>query len=206
MRLIVGLGNPDAKYAKNRHNVGFRVMDALQASSDFGPWKRRFSALTSEGFLSHENTREKALLLKPQTYYNESGRAVQEAAHFFKIPPENIWVFYDEIDLAPGKFRLKSGGGAAGNNGIKSITRHLGPDFTRARIGVGHPGDKSKVVGYVLNDFPKADQPWLDDLIDAISRSIDLTLAEDTNQFQTRVTFLAPGIKPPTADDATTDK
>ena len=192
MLLITGLGNPGAKYTRNRHNIGFMTLDAIAADWNFGPWRSRFQGMTAEGSVETAKGPVKILLLKPQTYYNEAGRSVLEAAHFYKIPPEDIIVFHDELDLAPGKFRLKAGGGHAGNNGLRSIASHVGPDVRRGRIGIGHPGDKSKVTGYVLSDIPKADEAWAGDLLDAISRSLPLLAAGDMDAFQTKVTHLAP--------------
>lgn len=192
MLLIVGLGNPGAKYTRNRHNIGFMTLDAIAADWNLGPWRSRFQGLAAEGSIETAKGPVKLLLLKPQTYYNEAGRAVLEAAHFYKIPPEDIVVFHDELDLAPGKFRLKAGGGHAGNNGLRSIASHVGADVRRGRIGIGHPGDKAKVTGYVLSDIPKAEEQWAGDLIDAIARSLPLLAAGDSDAFQTRVTHLAP--------------
>ncbi len=165
MLLIVGLGNPGAQYAQNRHNVGFMAVDAIQRRHGFQPWRRRFQAETSEGIL----VGDKALLIKPQTYMNESGRAVQAAAAFYKLPPADIVVIHDEVDLAPGKTRVKTGGGAAGHNGLRSIDAALGDGYRRLRIGIGHPGVKEAVPHYVLHDFAKADADWLKPLIEAIA-------------------------------------
>lgn len=192
MLLITGLGNPGAKYTRNRHNIGFMTLDAIAADWNFGPWRSRFQGMTAEGSVETAKGPVKILLLKPQTYYNEAGRSVLEAAHFYKIPPEDIVVFHDELDLAPGKFRLKAGGGHAGNNGLRSIAAHVGPDVRRGRIGIGHPGDKSKVTNWVLSDIPKADEEWAGHLLDAISRALPLLAAGDTDAFQTKVTHLAP--------------
>ncbi len=187
MLLIVGLGNPDPKYALNRHNAGFMAVSAIARAHGFGPWRSKFGALVADGVLETESGRVKTLLMKPQTYYNESGRAVQAAASFYKISKDKIMVFHDELDLEPGKFRVKTGGGAAGNNGIKSIIAALGPDFRRARIGIGHPGDRAKVVPYVLKDFAKSDATWLDPLLDAITDAVPLLAEGKDNAFQTRV-------------------
>lgn len=192
MLLITGLGNPGAKYTRNRHNIGFMTLDAIAADWNFGPWRSRFQGMAAEGSIETAKGPVKILLLKPQTYYNEAGRSVLEAAHFYRIPPEDIIVFHDELDLAPGKFRLKAGGGHAGNNGLRSIAAHVGPDVRRGRIGIGHPGDKSKVTGWVLSDIPKADEEWAANLLDAISRSLPLLAAGDLDAFQTKVTHLAP--------------
>ncbi|WP_300542171.1 aminoacyl-tRNA hydrolase [Maricaulis sp.] len=188
MMILAGLGNYEPKYLRNRHNVGFMAMDVIARAWSAGPWRKRFQSLASELTVGPD----KLLLLKPQTFYNNSGHAVGEAANFFKVPPENVVVFHDELDLAPGKFRMKTGGGAAGNNGIKSIAQQIGPDFRRARIGIGHPGDKGRVTGYVLSDFAKAEEGWLIDLLDAIAGSIDLLARGEVDAFQTRVTHKAP--------------
>ncbi len=169
MKLIVGLGNPDDKYARNRHNVGFMAVERIADRHGFGPWKRKFQGLAADGELGGE----KVMLLKPQTFMNESGRSVGEAARFLKVPIGDIIVFYDEIDLAPGKLKAKSGGGNAGHNGLRSISAHLENDYTRVRIGVGHPGHKDLVANYVLSDFAKADRVWLDPLLDAIAGAAD---------------------------------
>lgn len=192
MLLIVGLGNPDTKYLKNRHNIGFLTLDAIAAHWSLGPWKARFQGAVCEGAVETEKGPRKVLLLKPATYYNESGRAVGEAARYYNIPADRIVVFHDELDLAPGKFRLKTGGGHAGNNGLRSIKAHVDGEFRRGRIGIGHPGDKNRVSGYVLSDIPKADQGWAGDLLDAIARTVPLLAGEDYDAFQTRVTHLAP--------------
>lgn len=197
MLLITGLGNPGAKYTRNRHNIGFMTLDAIAADWNFGPWRSRFQGMTAEGSIDTPKGPVKVLLLKPQTYYNEAGRSVLEAAHFYKIPPEDIVVFHDELDLAPGKFRLKAGGGHAGNNGLRSIASHVGADVRRGRIGIGHPGDKSKVTGWVLSDIPKADEEWAGNLLDAISRALPLLAAGDLDAFQTKVTHLAPAPETP---------
>jgi len=192
MQLIVGLGNPGGKYARNRHNVGFMALDAIAAECGLGPWKKRFQGQTAEGVIETAKGPKKVLLLKPDTYYNEAGRAVAEAARFYKLDAAQMTVFHDELDLAPGKFRLKLGGGHAGNNGLRSTKAHIAGDFRRGRIGIGHPGDKNQVTNWVLGDFSKAEQVWRDPLLDAIARSIPLLLAGDEDAFQTRVTHLAP--------------
>lgn len=166
MLVLVGLGNPGAKYARHRHNVGFMAVDAIAEAHGFGPERSKFNGLIREGALSGG---VKAIVLKPQTYMNESGQSVGALAQFYKVDAGDIVVFYDELDLAPGKVKAKRGGGAAGHNGIRSIDAHLGNDFRRVRIGIGHPGDKSKVTGHVLGDFAKADAEWLDPLLAAIA-------------------------------------
>jgi len=165
MRLWVGLGNPGARYALNRHNIGFMAVERIAGDHGFGPWKARFQALVAEGRLGGE----KLVLLKPQTFMNLSGQAVGEAMRYHKLTPADVTVFHDELDLAPGKCRLKQGGGHAGHNGLRSITGHIGEDFARVRLGIGHPGRKELVSGYVLHDFAKADADWLDDLLRGIS-------------------------------------
>lgn len=165
MRLFVGLGNPGPKYAGNRHNIGFMAMDRIAEDHGFGPWKSRFQGEASEGRLG----RDKVLLLKPGTFMNKSGQSVGEAMRFYKLEPEDVVVFHDELDLAPGKARVKNGGGHAGHNGLRSIHGHIGEAYGRVRLGIGHPGHKDKVAGYVLRDFPKADAEWLDDLLRGLS-------------------------------------
>jgi peptidyl-tRNA hydrolase, PTH1 family len=165
MQLWAGLGNPGAQYAGNRHNIGFMVLDRIAADHGFSPWRTRFQAEMSEGRIAGC----KVILLKPQTFMNLSGQAVGEAARYHKLDARMVTVFHDELDLAPGKLRLKQGGGHAGHNGLRSIIAHLGEDFARVRLGVGHPGHKDRVSGYVLQDFAKADGEWLDELLRGIS-------------------------------------
>lgn len=192
MLLIAGLGNPGPKYAKNRHNIGFMAVDEIARFHRFGPWKKRFQAECAEG----EIAGVKCLAMKPQTWMNESGRAVGEAAQFFKIAPADIVVFYDEIDLAPGRFRMKTGGGAAGHNGIRSIAASpVGPDFRRARLGVGHPGQKERVHGHVLSDFHKADGPWVEALVRACADAAALLAQGEDEKYQAEVLRLAPADK-----------
>ncbi|MBL8543459.1 MAG: aminoacyl-tRNA hydrolase [Hyphomonadaceae bacterium] len=192
MLLLVGLGNPGAKYAGNRHNFGFMAADAIARAHGFGPWKKKFRSEVAEGSIDGV----RALVMKPQTFYNDSGHAVAEASRFYKIPPSNVVVFYDEIDLAPGRFRMKTGGGAAGNNGVRSIAAWLDDDgFRRARMGTGHPGHADKVHGYVLSDFPKADAEWAAKLIDAIAQAAPLLAQGEDDKFQGEVMRLAPAAK-----------
>jgi len=165
MKLWVGLGNPGAQYAQNRHNIGFMAVDRIASDHGFSPWKSRFQGQISDGALAGE----KILLLKPGTFMNLSGQSVGEAARFHKLTPADITVFHDEIDLAPAKMKLKTGGGHAGHNGLRSIHAHLDDSYARVRLGVGHPGHKDAVAGYVLRDFAKADADWLDDLMRGIS-------------------------------------
>lgn len=183
MKLFVGLGNPGSEYARNRHNVGFMAVDRLRDTHGFGPWKRKFQGQAADG----EMAGEKILLLKPDTYMNESGRAVGEAARFLKIDVADIVVFYDEIDLAPGKLKVKTGGGNAGHNGLRSISAHLGNDYVRVRIGVGHPGHKEHVAQWVLSDFAKADRDWLEPLIAAMADAAPRLVKDDQSRFLTDV-------------------
>ena len=184
MKLFIGLGNPGQKYARNRHNVGAMALDRIAQVAGLGVWRSRFHSLAVEG----EFDGERVLLIKPQTYYNETGNAVREAAKFLKIKVSDIIVFHDEIDLAPGKLRVKTGGGLAGNNGLRSMQAQLSsPDFVRVRIGVGHPGDKTKVASYVLRDFPKADFDWLSTMLDAIAGSTGRLANGDIERFQTDI-------------------
>ena len=179
MLVLVGLGNPGAKYARHRHNVGFMAVDAIAEAHGFDSPRSKFNAEIRDGWLSGPDGREKTLIVKPQTYMNESGRAVGEIVRFYKLDPSDIVVFYDELDLAAGKVRAKTGGGAAGHNGIRSIDAHIGNDFRRIRIGIGHPGDRSKVTGHVLGDFAKADAAWLDPLLEAMAASAPSVLIDE---------------------------
>jgi peptidyl-tRNA hydrolase, PTH1 family len=183
MRLIVGLGNPGARYAGNRHNIGFMVVDAIARRHGVGPWRRRFHGVAAEGPLGTE----RALLLLPGTYMNDSGLAVAEAARFYKLDVGNVVVVHDELDLAPGKVRVKVGGGVAGHNGLRSVTAHIGNDYKRVRIGVGHPGDKDLVLNYVLNDFAKAERPWVEALCEVIADNAELLLKGADATFQNKV-------------------
>ncbi len=184
MWLLVGLGNPGDKYAKNRHNIGFMALDAIADESGFPPWRDKFQGALSEGKIAGE----KVALLKPQTMMNESGQSVGKASKFYKIPPENILVFHDELDLKNATVRIKKGGGNAGHNGLRSIQDHLGtPDFWRVRIGIDHPGDKNRVSGYVLSDFAKSDQDWVEDLISALAQNVGALIEGKNDDFMTRV-------------------
>lgn len=165
MKLFVGLGNPGDKYRANRHNIGFMALDRIAERHSFAPWRKKFQGLISEGSIGGE----RVALLKPETYMNESGRSVGEAQRFLKIPMSDIYVFHDELDLVPGKVKLKTGGGNAGHNGLRSITAHIENEYKRVRLGIGHPGSKDAVVYYVLNDFAKSEREWLNALLDAIS-------------------------------------
>ena len=188
MKLVVGLGNPGGQYALNRHNIGFMAAEAIASAQGFGPWRAKFQGLIAEGRLGAD----KALLLKPGTYMNLSGDSVKAAMSFYKLGPSDVIVLHDELDLAPGKLRLKLGGGHAGHNGLRSIAAHLGPDFHRLRMGIGHPGDKRLVHNYVLGDFAKAEAAWLDPLLAAVAAEAPL-LASDGARFLTAVAArLAP--------------
>lgn len=183
MKLFVGLGNPGAKYARNRHNVGFMALDRIAEDHGFAPWRAKFQGEASEGVLDGQ----KVILLKPATYMNNSGQSVQAAVRFYKIDIGDIVVFHDEIDLAPGKLRVKSGGGHAGHNGLRSIHAHVGADYDRVRIGVGHPGRKEAVPGYVLHDFARADEDWLEPMLHGISDGAGQLAKGDAGKFQNKV-------------------
>jgi len=183
MLLFVGLGNPGARHVGNRHNVGFMVVEAIAKRHNIGPFRRRFQGVAAEGPIGSE----RALLLLPGTFMNESGRAVGEAAHFYKLGVSDIVVIHDEIDLAAGKVRVKAGGGVAGHNGLRSITAHVGNDYRRVRIGVGHPGDKDLVYAHVLNDFAKSERPWVEALCDVIADNAELLAKGQDASFQNKV-------------------
>ena len=189
MRLFVGLGNPGAQYARNRHNVGFMAVDAVARAHAAQPWRRRFSGQASEALIGGE----KVILLKPETYMNESGRAVGEALRFFKLTLADVVVFHDELDLAPAKLRVKTGGGNAGHNGLRSISALCGNDYRRVRMGIGHPGHKDLVHGYVLRDFGKAEFEWVDDLTRACADHAGLLAAGDDPGFQNKVHLAMEG-------------
>ncbi|PHP67371.1 aminoacyl-tRNA hydrolase [Zhengella mangrovi] len=186
MLIFAGLGNPGARYANNRHNAGFMAADAIARRHSFSPWAKKFQAEICEGHLGGE----KVLLMKPQTFMNLSGQSVGEAMRFFKLTPADIAVFYDELDLAPGKLRVKTGGGHGGHNGIKSMDAHCGKDYRRIRIGIGHPGDRNLVHNWVLGDFAKADGEWLEPLMDAIADAAPLLAKGDDAGFMNRVSVL----------------
>ena len=183
MRLFVGLGNPGSRYARHRHNVGFMAMDAIARAHGAAPWRQRFQGSTAEALVGGE----RLLLLKPATYMNESGRAVQEAANFFKIAPGDVTVFQDELELAPAKLRVKVGGGIAGHNGLRSISAHIGNDYRRVRLGIGHPGIKELVHGYVLSDFGKSDMPWVEALCEAVADNAGLLAGKRDSTFANKV-------------------
>ena len=190
--LIAGLGNPGSQYARNRHNAGFIVVDMLHAEYGFGPWKAKFEGLLSEGTLGGRKT----YLLKPQTYMNLSGDSVGPALRFFKLPLDALVVVHDEIDLAAGKLKVKTGGGDAGQNGLRSVTAALGPDYRRVRIGIGHPGEKEKVTGQVLQNFSKADLEWFKPMLDAMVEAAPLLAQDDDAGFMSKVALLLAPPKP----------
>lgn len=214
MHLFVGLGNPGAQYAGHRHNVGFMALDRIAADHNFAPWRSRFQGQVAEGNLG----REKVLLLKPMTMMNLSGQSVGEAMRFYKLEPGQVTVFHDELDLAPGKCRVKTGGGHAGHNGLRSIHQHIGDSYQRVRIGIGHPGHKDRVAGYVLHDFAKADADWLEDLLRGISDGAAALAQDDAARFMNAVSLRTapprsgsgkappaaaePASEPPPAEDA----
>ena len=185
MLLLVGLGNPGVKYAFNRHNIGFMAVDKIISHQGFGRKRKRFHGLVSEGLLAGNLT----VILSPQTFMNESGRSVGEAARFYKLKPHEIVVIHDELDLAPGKLRVKMGGGLAGHNGLRSLAAHIGSDFQRIRLGVGHPG-KEKVLDHVLRDFVKSDDEWLSPLLDAIAVAAPLLVGNDDAAFASKVALI----------------
>jgi len=183
MKLFAGLGNPGAKYSGNRHNIGFMALDAIARAHGFGPWRAKFQGELTEGTLGSE----KVILLKPMTFMNLSGQSVGAALRFYKLDPADLVVFHDELDLAPGKLRLKQGGGHAGHNGLRSIHEHIGPDYGRLRLGIGHPGHKDRVAPYVLSDFAKSDQDWLDDLLRGIADGAPALAEGDAARFTNTV-------------------
>jgi peptidyl-tRNA hydrolase, PTH1 family len=199
MALFVGLGNPGARYAGNRHNIGFMAVDAIAKRHGFPPWRRRFQGVATEKTTGGD----RLLLLLPGTFMNESGLAVAEAMHFYKVPLSEIVVFYDEIELPPAKVRVKAGGGNAGHNGLRSISAHIGNDYRRVRFGVGHPGHKDLVEPYVLNDFAKSERPWLDALIGIVADNAELLARGEDATFQNRVHLAmdAKGFVEPAAPD-----
>jgi PTH1 family peptidyl-tRNA hydrolase len=199
MVLLVGLGNPGQDYAKNRHNIGFMAVEEIAQRHGFGPWRRRFQGQAADGRLSDK----RAYALKPETYMNESGRAVAAAMRYYRLEAEDVIVLYDEIDLDAGKVRCKQGGGNAGHNGLRSLDSHIGRDYVRVRLGIGHPGDRDRVSGHVLGNFSKADMIWVTDVIDAVSDAIPALVAGDVPGFSNQVALkLSPaksGAKPGTA-------
>ncbi|MEM6634450.1 MAG: aminoacyl-tRNA hydrolase [Pseudomonadota bacterium] len=185
MQIFAGLGNPGPKYSRQRHNIGFMAVDRIAADHGFGPWRSKFNAEVAEGRLGDD----KVFLLKPQTFMNNSGQAVGEALRFFKLEAPDVTVFHDEIDLAPAKCRVKMGGGHAGHNGLRSLHTHIGPHYRRVRLGVGHPGRKEAVPGYVLHDFAKSDDDWLENLLTGISDGADALASDDNGRFMNAVSL-----------------
>jgi peptidyl-tRNA hydrolase, PTH1 family len=183
MKLFVGLGNPGDKHAGNRHNIGFMAVERIAHAHGFGPWRKKFNAYVCDGSIGSE----RVTLLKPETFMNDSGRAVGEAMRFLKIEPADVYVFHDELDLLPGKIKVKSGGGNAGHNGLRSISAHIGNEYPRVRLGIGHPGSKDAVVHYVLNDFAKSEKQWLNELLDAVSEASPHLAKGDESRFLTAV-------------------
>ena len=200
MHLIVGLGNPGSKYQGNRHNIGFMAVDEIVRRHGFSPWRKRFQGETSEGLMGGE----KVLLLKPQTYMNESGRSVGEAMRFFDIDPAQVIVLYDELDLEPGKVRVKLGGGAAGHNGIRSMIAHCGPHFVRVRMGIGHPGNKDLVSPYVLSDFRSEERAAVATMCERVADALPLILAGDAGRAMN--VLCPPPPKPPRPAPSGPDK
>lgn len=194
MKLIVGLGNPGAKYARNRHNIGFMAVEQMAADHGFGPWKSKHQGSISEGRFGSA----RAVLLRPETFMNKSGDSVAAAMRFYKIEPTDVIVLHDELDLAPGKVKYKMGGGHAGHNGLRSIHSHLGPDYGRVRLGIGHPGHKDRVAGYVLNDFAKAEADWLDDVMRGLSDGAPYLAEGDSAKFMNAVSLRTAPPRPST--------
>ena len=183
MLFFVGLGNPGKRYAGNRHNIGFMMVQAIAKRHDIAPWRRKFQGVAVEGAIGAE----KVLLLLPGTYMNESGRAVAEAAYFYKLDAGSVVVFHDEAELTPGKVRLKLGGGNAGHNGLRSISEHIGNEYRRVRLGVGHPGNKDMMEAYVLQDFAKSERPWVEALCEIVADNVALLIEGKDSTFQNKV-------------------
>ncbi|MDB3928323.1 aminoacyl-tRNA hydrolase [Paracoccaceae bacterium] len=202
MQIFVGLGNPGSKYVKNRHNIGFMALDGLASAHGFAPWKQKFQAQISEGLLG----REKILLVKPQTFMNLSGQAVGEAARFYKATAQDVTVFHDELDLAPGRLKVKQGGGHAGHNGLRSMHAHIGEAYRRVRMGIGHPGHKDLVARYVLHDFAKVDETWLEDLLHGLCDGAADLAAGDAGRFMNAVALRTSPPRPSTGKRAPADK
>ncbi|MEO9651462.1 MAG: aminoacyl-tRNA hydrolase [Roseobacter sp.] len=194
MILFIGLGNPGPKYSGNRHNIGFMALDRIAQDYDFAPWKAKHQGRISDGRFGSE----RAVLLQPETYMNNSGQSVQAAMRFYKVDPADVIVLHDEIDLAPGKVKYKTGGGHAGHNGLRSIHAHIGPDYARVRLGVGHPGHKDRVPSYVLSDFAKADQSWLDDVLRGVSDGAPFLAQDDPAKFSNAVALRVSPARPST--------
>lgn len=193
MRLLVGLGNPGPEYERHRHNVGFMAVDEIHRRYGFGPWKKRFQGMVAEGLAAGE----KCFLLKPQTFMNLSGQSVGEAMRFYKLTPADTIALHDELDVAAGKIRVKQGGGHGGHNGLRSIDDHIGKDYWRVRIGIGHPGDKDRVHGWVLGNFAKADEVWLSKLLDVLAAELPLLVKGEPEKYASRVASLTAPPKPP---------
>jgi PTH1 family peptidyl-tRNA hydrolase len=189
MHLLVGLGNPGDKYRTNRHNIGFMAADAIASRHGIGPFRQKFQGLIAEGQIGGE----KVLLLKPQTWMNNSGDSILAASQFYKLSPEDVTVFYDEIDLIPGKVRVKRDGGNGGHNGLRSIDPQIGTNYRRVRLGVGHPGHKDAVMPHVLGDFSKADHEWLDPLLESLAENVGMLLADDDNRFMNKLAIAVDG-------------
>lgn len=196
MWLIAGLGNPGAQYAHNRHNIGFMAADEIVRRHSFGPWQKKFLALVSEGRLAGE----KAIILKPQTFMNRSGLALVQAMQFYKLTADDVWVFHDELDLSPGKFRVKQGGGHGGHNGLRDINRAIGANYGRVRMGIGHPGDKNMVSNYVLHDFAKADNDWVTAMVDNAAQNVDLLLDGQDGLYMNKVSLAVKPYLPQATD------
>ncbi|MBC7180602.1 MAG: aminoacyl-tRNA hydrolase [Roseovarius sp.] len=193
MQLFVGLGNPGAKYERNRHNIGFMALDRIAEDHGFGPWRSKFQGMVSEGTLDGART----VLLKPMTFMNLSGQSVGEAVRFYKLTPADVTVFHDELDIAPGKLRCKTGGGHAGHNGLRSIHQHIGESYARVRLGIGHPGHKDRVAAYVLQDFAKSENDWLEDLLRGIGKGAHWLAVGKPDRFQNAVAQAMTPPKPP---------
>jgi len=202
MLLLVGLGNPGARHAGNRHNIGFMAIEAIARRHGITPWRRRFQGVAAEGNVGAA----RALLLMPGTFMNDSGRAVAEAAKFYKVGLDDIVVFHDELDLPPAKLRIKMGGGNAGHNGLRSITAHMGNEYKRARMGIGHPGNKDIVHSYVLSDFAKSERPWVETMCEAIADNAELLARGEDSSFQNKIhlAMTAKGFDRDAPDDART--
>jgi PTH1 family peptidyl-tRNA hydrolase len=195
MYIFAGLGNPGRDYAGNRHNIGFMAVDEIARRHSFSPWRSRFSGEIAEGRIGNQ----KVMLLKPMTYMNRSGQSVGEAMRFYKLTPADVIVLHDELDILPGRVRIKKGGGHGGHNGLRDIDDHIGKDYQRVRLGIGHPGDKDRVTGYVLADFAKAEQAWLEPMLDMVARCAGHLFSEKgQSQFMNEVAkAVAPVLKPP---------
>ena len=195
MLILAGLGNPGSKYELNRHNLGFMAVDAIAERHGFHPERARFLGVTRQGAIETPEGPVNVMVLKPQTFMNESGQSVAQAMHFFKLEPADVVVFHDELDLAPGRFRMKAGGGAAGHNGLRSVAEWIGADFRRARMGIGHPGDKDRVLSYVLSNFGQNDMDWVEALCGACAEAAPLLVNGYDERYQAEVLRLAPAEK-----------